>query len=380
MRKFSNLFFFMLLLLGGWSFSSCEPEQIETPPVVKGFVISASSSLIIADGEDESVLTVKFDGVDVTDSAFIYMNKKRMNGNRFTTDKPGDYEFFASYKGKVSKTITIKAANPALYVSLPKDDQESRFSDFQRKVLIAEGTGTWCGYCPYMITALDIFSKNASNADKAVIVATHSGDEFSNAASDAAIRTMKISSFPSCVLNLNPDVIIENGNPDVVAENINSLVGMELKEEARVGISAATAISVDSTLIAVRAAVKVGTDGHYRINAWLIEDGVSASQSSNWPEFSNNKSTVVIDHMHILRDASSTSPIQGKLLGEKETCTAGDVIEFYHEFDATMADVANVANCKIVVMVSATSGTSSNYFVNNVIECGLSESVPFAYN
>ena len=380
MNKLTKAFFMLTLLFGGWTLSSCEPDGGEPTPTPTGIELLTSTSLIVADGEEEAVLTIKYNGVDVTDSALLYMNKKRVKSNRFSTDKPGAYDFFASYKGKVSKTITIQAANPALYVALPADSQPEKFDGFERKVLVAEGTGTWCGYCPFMIRALELFGESGANADKAVIVATHSSDEFSNAASDAAIRTMRISSFPSCALNLNPEVLVENRGLDMNVENINSMVGMEMLDKARVGISASTAVSVDCTIVGVRAAVKVGAEGNYRINAWLIEDGVPAMQSSNWPEFSDGMAEVLINHNHILRDASCTSFIQGQVLSQKGACAAGEVIEFYHEFDAVAANVTNVANCKIAVLVTATSGTSSNYYVNNIIECPVGGSVPFAYN
>ena len=382
MTQSSKIFSLLALLFIGWGLSSCEEiysGEDDTTPIEMGLVVYPSSYIIIADGEDEAVLTVKFDGINVTDSSVIYMNKKRMKSNRFSTEKSGDYEVFASYKGKVSKTVTIKAANPTLYVDLPEDGQKEKFSDFQRKVLVAEGTGTWCGYCPYMITALEIFRENGSNADKAVIVAMHSGDEFSNAASDAAVAPTAKKGFPHCVFNLNPEIILQNDYPSVTAEKINSMVGMELKEEARVGITAATAVSKDSAVVAVRAAIKIGQEGNYRINAWLIEDGVPEYQSSQWPEFSDNKSTVLIDHMHILRDASCISPIQGKLLNEKGACKKGETVDFFHEFDVIEANISNVANCKIAVIVTATSGTSSTYFVNNIVECKVGDSVPFAY-
>ena len=381
----------LALLLGGWGLSSCEEfsfiqgtegnePQEPSSPAAKGVALYASSSLIVADGEDELVLNVKFNGVDVTDSAYIYVNNKRMSGNRFTTDKAGSYKFFASYKGKVSGNVIVTAANPALYVDLPEDSHPDKFTNFSRNILVAEATGTWCGYCPYMIRALELFSANGSNAKNTVIVAMHSGDTFSSESSEAAIAALHVSGFPSCVVNLNPEVLIENAQPEVNAENINSVVGMELKEAARVGVSAGVVVSPDSSMLAVRAAVKVGKDGAYRINAWLIEDGVPASQSSYWYEFSDGKSAIVIDHMHILRGASCVSPIQGKLLGEKETCAAGDMIEFYHEFNVAKANIANVANCKVAVLVTAATDSSTKFFVNNIIECGVGESVPFAYN
>lgn len=386
MKKIANIFFVLTLLLGGTSLVSCEKFSFlqggegteqeggtenngQTTPAVKTAVLSASTSIIIADGEDEVTFTVLFGEQDVTDSVYLYVDNKRMSSNRFSTDKAGSYKFFASYKGKISNTVVITAANPALYIGLPEDSQPDKFDGFDRKVLVAEGTGTWCGLCPYMIRALELFEENGSNASKAVIVATHSGDEFSNQASEAAVVAMKIKGFPSCVLNLDPEILVENNNPDINAEYINTMVGMELKEAARVGIAATTAVSADSTVVGVRTAVKVGEEGSYRINAWLIEDGVEAYQNG----------AEVIDHKHILRAASHVSPIQGVLLGEKETCSAGEQVEFYYEFDTKKADVESVENCKVVVLVTATNGTSSKYVVNNIIECPVGESVPFAY-
>lgn len=350
--------------------------ELTASPVVR---LSASASIIVADGEDELLLSVMLGDVDVTDSAYLYVDNKRMSSNRFTTTKAGSYKFFASYKGKITSNVVVTAANPALYVALPEDSMPEVFEGFERNVLIAEATGTWCGYCPFMIRALELFEERGSNAGNAVIVAMHSGDTFSNEASEAAVAASKVSGFPSCVVNLDPEVLIENAQPDVNAENINTVVGMELKEAARVGVAATVATNQDSSMVAVRAAVKVGKDGNYRVNAWLIEDGVAASQSSNWAEFSDGKSSVVIDHMHILRGASCTSPIQGALLGGKETSAAGEVIEFYHEFNAKKAAVKSVANCKILVLVTVTNGTSSKYVVNNIIECPVGEAIPFAY-
>ena len=366
MKKIFSCLFSLAVLISGLSFTACQEKALEGD-----LILSVSSKIIVADGVDELVLTAKIGDVDITHEAAFYINNSPMSGNTFTTEKPGEYTFFASYNGNISKHVTIKAANPALYVSVPEDSQPDKFSGFSRKVLVAEGTGTWCGYCPYMIAALELFSENGSNADKAVIVATHSGDEFSNAASEAAVSAMSIKGFPSCVLNLNPEVLIQNNYPDINAEKINSTVGMELKEAARVGIAAATALSVDSTIIGVRAAVKVGKNGSYRINAWLIEDGINGYQSG---------AEAVISHMHILRGASCVSPIYGQLLGGKESCSAGEVMDFYYEFDTKKFDVADVKNCKVAIMVTAASGMSSKCFVNNIIECPVGEDVPFAYN
>ena len=368
MKKFIYSLFTFALLLG---VTSCNEEGklLEGTPV-----LSTSADIFVADGEDELVITVKVGDVDVTEDATIYVNNKAMQGNVFTTTTAKNYKFYASYNGKLSNTVTVTAANPALYLELPEDTQPDKFDGFHHKVLMTQATGTWCGYCPYMIRAIELFQENGSNAANTVIVATHSGDEISCTASDAVVRALKVEGFPSSFFNLNPDAIIENNDPTVNAENINAAAGMELMEEARVGITATSATSADKSVIAVRTAVKVGKPGSYRINVWLVEDAISAYQSSYWAEFTQG----VIDHNHVLRAASCESPIQGESLGGKNSCRQGETFELYHEFNVAEAAISNVANCKVVVLVTA--GVNSKFYVDNVIECPVGESVPFAYS
>lgn len=368
MKKFIYSLFTFALLLG---VTSCNEEGklLEGTPV-----LSTSADIFVADGEDELVITVKVGDADVTEDATIYVDNKPMQSNVFTTTTAKNYKFYASYNGKLSNQVTVIAANPALYLELPEDAQADKFDGFHHKVLMTQATGTWCGYCPFMIRAIELFQESGSNAANTVIVATHSGDEISSAASDAVVRALKVEGFPSSFFNLNPDAIIENNDPTVNAENINSAAGMELMDKALVGITATSATSADSSVIAVRAAVKVGKAGSYRINVWLVEDAVSAYQSSYWEGFTPG----VIDHNHVLRAASCESPIQGELLGGKKSCEKGETLELYHEFKTADAGISNVANCKVVVLV--TTGYDSKFYVNNVIECPVGESVPFAYN
>ncbi len=368
MKKFIYSLFTFALLLG---VTSCNEEGklLEGTPV-----LSTSADIFVADGESELVITVKVGDADVTEDATIYVDNKPMQSNVFTTIIAKDYKFYASYNGKLSNQVTVTAANPALYLELPEDAQADKFEGFHHKVLMTQATGTWCGYCPFMIRAIELFQESGSNAANTVIVATHSGDELSNKASDAAVKALNVQGFPSSFFNLNPDAIIENNDPTVNAENINAAAGMELMDKALVGITATSAASADNSVIAVRTAVKVGMAGSYRINVWLVEDSVSAYQSSYWAEFTEG----VIDHNHVLRAASCVSPIQGELLGGKKSCEKGETLELYHEFKTSDVGVSNVANCKVVVLV--TTGTDSKFYVNNVIECPVGESVAFAYN
>lgn len=380
MKKIFNTLFSLAVLLGGFSLVSCEKEA---DALEGNLVLTASSEIFVANGEDELVLTAKVGDVDVTKEAKFYVSNQLMSSNVYTTTNAGNHRFFASYNGKISNQLTITAANPALYLELPEDSQPDKFDGFSHKVLLTQCTGTWCGYCPIMIRAIELFQETGSNAPNTVVVATHSGDDLSCKASENAIKaiTANMSSaelnnfgFPSSFFSLNSETWIQNNDPTVNAENINTMAGMELRETARVGIAATVATTESKSVVAVRAAVKVGKAGSYRINAWLVEDSVSAYQSSYWEEVASG----YMKHDHVLREAYCVSPIQGELLGGKASCEKGETFEIYHEFNIAEAGVSDAANCKVVVLVS--SGADKKYFVNNLIECPVGESVPFAYN
>lgn len=370
MKKLIYSLFALTMLFG---MVSCEEKPVEGKPV-----LTVSTDLFVADGEEGVEFTVKVGDVDVTAESTIYVDNKPITGNFFTTTEAKFYKAFATYNGQTSNQLSIQAANPALYVELPEDTLADKFDGFHHNVLMTQATGTWCGYCPYMIRSIELFRENGSNAANTVVVATHSNDEFSCKASEAAVSALHVQGFPSSFFNLNPEAIVENNDPNINSEVINASAGMELKEKANVGIAARVATNNSKSVIAVRAAVKVGKTGAYRINAWLVEDKLPAYQSSNWYEFSNGMSTVLIEHDFVLRGASCLSPIQGEFLGGKSSCEQGETIEYYYEFDADDADFVDVANCKVVVLVSAASG--KNFYVNNVIECPVGKSVPFAYN
>lgn len=372
--KLANKMAAFALLLTTFGFVACnEQELLEGDPV-----LTISTNMILANGTDQAVMKVVVEGVDVTEDAAFYLNEMRYSGNVFTTTAPGNQVLHAVYNNKRTEPVLVKAIDTRLYAELPADNNAEQFDNFAHKVLLTQGTGTWCGYCPYMIRAIEMFRAEQANADKVVVVAAHSGDNLSSKASEAAVKACRIVDFPSSAFNLNYEALISNNDPSLNAVNINSKASMELKEDARVGISAVSKVAGNK--VSVRAAVKVGVSGAYRVNAWLVEDGVTDVQSSYWPDFSNGKSSIVMEHDFVLRDASCITPIFGEWLGSKEYCEAGETLEFYHEFNTKESGVLSIPKCKVVVLVSAYLDGSTRFAVNNVVECLAGGSVPFAYN
>ena len=103
----SMKYFGYALCAAAVAFASCTPNPVEEE---KKLQLAADRTEITADGTEKVTFTVKFGNEDVTASAEIRnaATEQAIEGNVFSTDTPGDYEFVASYDGKESDKVTVK--------------------------------------------------------------------------------------------------------------------------------------------------------------------------------------------------------------------------------------------------------------------------------
>lgn len=356
----------------GEDFGGDEPLPPEIP---EGFVLVPSGAFFKADGKETITFKVYSDKQDVTANARIYRETSsgvdRMESPEFKTTEVGNYTFFATYQGMTTDKVEVTATT-GNFPPLPADPQPDKFSNFKHRIVATQFTGTGCGYCPNAMSAISQF-KGSEHADKMLFAAVHSyssDDPMSNNDAFTLARRMSVSSYPSIVLNLNSKNLLTSLNASAFYTRM--VAGMEsfLQEEARCGITAS--VSKNEHSINLSAKVKVGETGSYRIVAWLLEDGIKASQA-NQTGISMDLST----HNNALRSASETSTAAGGLLGGKETTEAGKEVEFYHEF--SLAGVKNIQNCHVLVIVSRKTDEYRNHVADNVINCPVDASVAFEY-
>ena len=137
-------------------------------------------------------------------------------------------------------------------------------------VLVEEGTGTWCQYCPRG----DVYSKALHEAypDNALFVAVHNGDDMAN---QEYTDAMGLSGYPS-------------GNIDRVSESsleptmVNSDMAPFLSSTPPVGVAVTTSFN-DATReldISVSGDFTQDLSGDYRFAAIVVEDGVTGPSPS----------------------------------------------------------------------------------------------------
>ncbi len=347
-------------------------DEIKPEKLTGEVTLLVSKSLIEADGKDVAVFTVMQDGVDVTQRATIYqkVNDKWAiyKHTEFATATEGSYEFSAEHNGVSSETVLVQAAEGLS--ELPADTNPAQFDGFRKRVLAMQFTGITCGYCPYVINAIENFLP-MDNAKHTVFAALHSYDAkdpmYSEDAWEVAAN-MGVNSYPTMKYNME----VETGS-NTTAEGISGIVDELMAVPANTAISASVTLDGSATdgKLKVQGAVKMAKNGIYRLSVWLLEDGIQSAQA--------NYDDIPIGNIHnnTVRLCSTTNPT-GEQFGGRNSWKAGETGVFYHEFDLKKSKIKNLDNCHVVVYVTYNS-RGSFFAVDNVVDCKIGEVKSFEY-
>jgi hypothetical protein len=138
----------------------------------------------------------------------------------------------------------------------------------EKRVLIEEATGTWCGYCPR--GAVYTEQIDTVHQDYAIVVAVHNDDPMANAAYDAGIGSL-IGGYPSgCVDRKSIDVDPTNFEA-TYQDRINDV------SPADVGIGAFYDAATRVVDINVSTTFAANLTSDFRLNAVIVEDDVTGT-------------------------------------------------------------------------------------------------------
>ena len=364
----SVLFSFLLLPLS-CSLTGSDPQ---TDPDLRGDVtLEVDEPLIRADGKSCAVLSVKVGGVEVKEGVTFYdaatNSPVDIPNFEFTTTTPGKYSFWAAYKTRHSGTVSVTAISAAIPV-LPSDPRPSS-TDFSRKVLIIDFTGTACGYCPFMINLLRTFASSPANDGKWVLAAAHTYNSSDPAYISAPIDgAMGVGSYPTVLFDMDKNT---KWNNYYNLEGFQTLFNNEYNSaKAKAGISISTVL--DGNQLVVKLGVKAAEAGEYGLALWIMEDGIKAKQSNGGAQSDEGFDT----HNNCIRLITGQNSSKD-FSGVKVNLKAGEVVEQYALFDVDSKWVGE--NLHVLGIVTALNPSGDAFTVNNVVDCPVNASVPFSY-
>ena len=148
---------------------------------------------------------------------------------------------------------------------------------YDRKFVVEEFTGTWCGYCPRGIVGMDYMQENYP--DKFIGIAVHassssSSDKF-QVANYLPFVEQYADGFPGCIINRDPIYM-----PDPTKEELNQMYGDWLEQASPAQI--AMDYEVVENEVVLHAGVEFSIDdAHpYNLAFVLTEDSVSGYQTN----------------------------------------------------------------------------------------------------
>lgn len=370
--KFLMIPFAALAMACGGSEESNEPvgpgDEPNNGNIPQGeLVLSVAPGLIVADGVDKAVFTATLDGNAVTGFTVYDSMDTPISGTEFTTTKAGTYTFWASYGVNISKKVTLEATEQEV-PDLPADSNPAA-TNFVHRALYTVYTGSGCMYCPYMTAAVHTVQEDAVYGDKFVMTACHAFTPTSPAYCDAAEKIGN---------ELNPTgnapvgfmdfaITIENSGVAANVNNIKSSIDNRTGSAATAGIAASASLS--GNRIIVRTAVKAAVTGQYRVNVWLVEDGIYAKQSGDTSLLEGYDFNT---HNNVIRLSGSERVVKGNSLGE---IVAGNIAE--QVFVMTLDSEWKKENMRAVVYVNSVDG--NNVSIANVISLGTNDQKAFEY-
>lgn len=329
-----------------------------------------------ADENGVATFTVYYNGEDVTndENTAIFQDKNLLVGNTFTsTADPCSLRFRAAYGADYcdDEILLNIVQTPPTHEDTFVDNNREK-TDFVRRVLITQFTGTNCGFCPEMVNALHTVASSQVYSSKFVLAAAH----LYNGTDPAYLNDAKtlhtsvgVNSFPT----INADMWQNNANRN--SDSVGALIRSALsRTTVKGGIAASACHHEDKNYVTVCCHVKAKESGNFRVGAWLLEDEI-------WGQQANNGYTAVDGvkfnyHNNCIRIANqsrqSSIDYTGLTLGYIE---AGQTAT--KEFAFPLQTSWNTEKLHLVLFISTQEG--NNWYVNNVITAPINGEVDFDY-
>ena len=248
--------------------------------------------------ENVATFTITYNGSKITDINkvdFVDENNQYAGDLLTFNNETGDITFSsteqrvfcfkAGYGSLISNEIRITVSpTPPPAPEAPQDANPSK-TNFKRRVLLTQFTGTGCRYCPLMINALHTLM-GTPLANDVVLTVAH----LYNATDPAYLYkaptlsdAMGVRGYPHITADMKRTASYTNElnkqEPDYAY--LQKLVQFSKNRvDVKGGIALNTEYKPEEGYVMVTALVKAKSTNEFRVGAWLVEDEIEGAQSN----------------------------------------------------------------------------------------------------
>ena len=322
------------------------------------------NKVIIYDAANDSPVTLDFVAAETADGTVYALPA-------YYATEAGTKSFWVGYKTKNTRETPMSVTAVTSNIPSRPADAEPENINFVHRALFTQFTGTWCGYCPYMIVAFHDMLEDEEYNDKFVHTAVHGKDSFATTLSDGKDLASILNTsggYPYVLVNLKDG--IQNSNVDTNIAYLKAAIENTLKTKPRAGIAARTELK--DNMLLVRTSVKVSHTAEYFVGAWLVESGMYTQQANYAAD--ELKYDYLDYHENVVRIAdSNTTNFLGHPMGTIKKGERADHL-FVMELDPSW----KAENCHLVLFVSTTQ--HNQFGITNAVKTtSLTSGVDFEY-
>jgi len=334
MKKNIALLLATILILTG-----CTSDYIILPSI-SDVIITADSSVKLVN--NTITFTVKDNlGTNLTSDAVFYVNNVAIEGNTFTSAVTGTFEVKANYLGISSVPLIVTFT----------DGTET---NFVKRLLVEDYTGTWCGYCPRVAFAIEQLHAQSENV---VAVAIHRpSSNMSSAVYDPynydtteLEDLINVPGYPKGMLNRTT----QWGFPE--PDNIAQAIALTQGENPKLGLALQPVINGRNISLTVKTQFSKNFE-NLKLVVYVLENGLVYAQH-NYTDYYNSEDVIQnYTHNHVLRGC--LTPLLGENISNSESVLNGI---YTKTFNAPLpASVTNAANVEFVAFVVDATGKTVN--------------------
>ena len=278
-------------------------------------------------------------GEDTSADADFYVNGSAITGNTFLSANVGDFEVYADYQ-------------------VAGEDYSSEIKNFEvfipkRKVVIEDYTGTWCGFCPKVVLAIE--AVEAVTHDVAIVAIHKTAGSLPDPMDFPEITVLQDAfgipnGFPKAQINRTNNW----AEPFEVAE-VTDMAGTD----TNVSIAINSQLEGDNLTVDVKVIYEAGSESGDKLVVYLVESGIIYPQTNYFdtivghPYYGLGNPIPDYEHNDALRNSLSY------VLGDAISATPA-FNEFTKSYSLTIPSEYNPENLSIVAMVVKADNEAKN--------------------
>ena len=301
-------------------------------PVPVSAVTLTANKMTVGTGENIIFTSMGNNGANLSPQSTIYFNGVAQTGFNIAMPTAGTIDVHSTYTNANNETFTSNTIQIAVVAVI----------NFNKRVLIEDFTGTWCGWCPRVSYGIEQVNSQTSDA---VVVALHKSGSDPYIVNTAPYN---VSGYPTA--NLNRTTLWNYPEP----ENVSQVVGLTNGVNPRLGLALSPTLNGNTLDIEVN--VKFGFNfTNTKLVVYVLESGLIYPQTNYTSYYGGGSTLPNFVHNHVLR--SVLTNINGDAI--TGSTNSGDT--YTKNFSVQLpSNISNSSNVSIVAFVVDASGKALN--------------------